>query len=156
MVQLIPMLQELGNALSFLLLAALLPVVILYISKFFRPSYPHSAKLTTYECGELPVGSSYIKFNNKFYLVAICFLVFDVEVAVLFPVLTLLRGAVLEGSNVAPVFLLSFGFLGILLVGLIYEWKKGDLDWIQDSSERRKVYLQEQALRESKAVVGVN
>ena len=65
------MLQELGNALSFVILAAILPPLILFVSKFLRPSYPYEGKLTTYECGELPKGSAYIMFNNRFYLVAI-------------------------------------------------------------------------------------
>jgi len=132
------MLQELGNALSFVILAAILPPLILFISKFFRPSYPHSGKLTTYECGETPKGSAYVQFNNHFYLVAIVFLVFDVEVALLFPVMTLFRDAVLKGGpEAAQVFLLSFGFLFILFVGLIYEWKKGDIDWIKVATNRK-------------------
>ena len=132
------MLQELGNALSFVVLAAILPVVILFVSKFFRPSFPHAGKEMTYECGEIPRGSAYSMFNNRFYLVAICFLVFDVEVALLFPVLVLFRDSLQSGEG-AAVFLLAFAFLFVLLLGLIYEWKKGDIDWVRDSDDRRKV-----------------
>jgi NADH-quinone oxidoreductase subunit A len=132
------MLQELGNALSFVVLAAILPVAILFISKFFRPSFPHAGKEMTYECGEIPRGSAYSMFNNRFYLVAICFLVFDVEVALLFPVLVLFRDSLQSGEG-AAVFLLAFAFLFVLLLGLIYEWKKGDIDWVRDSDDRRKV-----------------
>lgn len=131
------MLQEFGNALCFVLLAAVLPPAVLFVSKFFRPDYPHSGKLTTYECGELPKGSAYVMFNNRFYLVAIAFLVFDVEVALLFPVLRLFRGAVASGAA-APVFLLAFAFLFVLLIGLVYEWKKGDIDWVKDFMDRRE------------------
>src|SRR5688572_27026868 len=92
------MLQELGNAFAFIALAAALPPLILFVSKFFRPSFPYSGKLESYECGELPIGSAYIMFNNRFYLVAIVFLVFDVEVALMFPVLRLFRGAIESGS----------------------------------------------------------
>jgi NADH-quinone oxidoreductase subunit A len=134
------MLQEFGNALSFVLLAAALPPLILFISGFLRPSYPHSAKLTTYECGELPQGSAYVMFNNRFYLVAICFLVFDVEVALLFPVMMLFRESVQSGEG-APVFLLAFGFLFVLLAGLIYEWKKGDIDWVRDVLDRKAAFI---------------
>jgi len=133
------MLQELGNALSFLLLAAILPPLILFVSKFLRPSYPHAGKSETYECGEAPTGSAYVMFNNRFYLVAIVFLVFDVEVALLFPVLMLFRDALTTGEG-AAVFALSFAFLFVLFIGLVYEWKKGDIDWIRDSSDRRKAY----------------
>ncbi len=132
------MLQELGNALSFIVLAAILPPAILFISKFLRPSLPYSGKLATYECGETPKGSAYVMFNNRFYMVAIVFLVFDVEVALLFPVLRLFRSAVLENNGAGlSVFLLAFGFLFVLLVGLIYEWKKGDLDWVRDAVDRK-------------------
>lgn len=134
------MLQELGNALTFLVLAGLLPVLILGVTKYVRPSFPHAAKLTTYECGELPEGSAYVMFNNRFYLVAICFLVFDVEVALLFPVLMLFRDSLADGTS-ARVFLLAFAFLFVLLVGLIYEWKKGDIDWVKDSEDRRRALL---------------
>lgn len=132
------MLQEFGNALSFIVIAALLPPVALTLFSFFRPSYPHAGKLMTYECGEVPKGSAYVMFNNRFYLVAIVFLVFDVEVALLFPVMMLFRDAVISGQGATEVFALSFSFLFVLLLGLIYEWKKGDIDWIRDAEDRRK------------------
>lgn len=132
------MLQEFGNALSFIVIAALLPPVALTIFSFFRPSYPHAGKLMTYECGEVPKGSAYIQFNNRFYLVAIVFLVFDVEVALLFPVMVLFRDAVISGQGATEVFALSFSFLFVLLLGLVYEWKKGDIDWIRDAEDRRR------------------
>lgn len=140
------MLQELGNALSFVILAALLPPLILFVSKFFRPSYPYAAKLETYECGEEAKGSAYIQFNNRFYLVAIVFLVFDVEVALLFPVLMLFKGSIGTSAS-AAVFLLSFAFLFVLLVGLIYEWKKGDLDWVKDSQDRREALFRDGTMK---------
>lgn len=132
------MLQEFGNALSFVVLAAILPPAILFISKFLRPSYPFAGKLQTYECGEVPKGSAYVMFNNRFYMVAIVFLVFDVEVALLFPVLKLFRSSVESGSGGAQVFLLAFAFLFVLLVGLVYEWKKGDIDWVRDAMDRKR------------------
>ena len=141
------MLQELGNALSFVILAALLPPIILFLGKFFRPSFPHEAKLTTYECGELPEGSAYVMFNNRFYLVAIVFLVFDVEVALLFPILMLFREAIEIGGDTAfQVFALAFSFLGVLFIGLIYEWKTGDIDWVKDAIDRRDVLLEKEKL----------
>lgn len=122
------MLQELGNALAFIVVAAILPIFTLQVAKFFRPHHPFSAKSMPYECGEVPTGSAYIMFNNRFYLVAIAFLVFDVEVALLFPVMKLFREAALEGTALR-IFIVAFTFLTILFVGLIYEWKTGDLDW---------------------------
>lgn len=138
------MLQEFGNAFVFVLLAAILPPAILFVSKFLRPNLPHASKLMTYECGEVPKGSAYVMFNNRFYLVAICFLVFDVEVVLLFPVLSLFKSSL--GSPAAlSVFMLSFSFLVILFVGLVYEWKKGDIDWVKDSEDRRDAYLKQVA-----------
>jgi NADH-quinone oxidoreductase subunit A len=135
------MLQEFGNALSFVLLAAFLPPAILFLGKFFRPDFPHAGKLTTYECGELPQGSAYVMFNNRFYLVAIVFLVFDVEVALLFPVLTLFREAIDKGMG-AQVFMLAIAFLLVLFAGLIYEWKTGDIDWVKDFEDRKKALFE--------------
>ncbi len=135
------MLQELGNAFAFIVLAAALPPVILFVSKFLRPSFPYSGKLEPYECGEAPIGSAYVMFNNRFYLVAIVFLVFDVEVALMFPVLRLFRGAIETNMAMAwQIFTVSFVFIGILLLGLIYELKKGDIDWIKDGFERADAF----------------
>jgi NADH-quinone oxidoreductase subunit A len=133
------MLEEFGNALSFLVLAAMLPPAILFLGRFFRPSYPHAGKLTTYECGELPKGSAYVMFNNRFYLVAIVFLVFDVEVALMFPVLLWFRDSIQAGMA-TQVLLLSLSFLGVLFAGLVYEWKTGDIDWVKDAEDRRQHY----------------
>jgi NADH-quinone oxidoreductase subunit A len=130
------MIQELGNALAFVILAALLPFLILYVARAFRPSYPHTSKFVTYECGELPRGSAYIRFNTRFYMVAIVFLVFDVEVAMLFPVMTLYKDAVVSGQGLT-VFLLAFNFLIMLFLGLVYEWKVGDIDWVKDFLDRK-------------------
>ncbi|MEZ4813628.1 MAG: NADH-quinone oxidoreductase subunit A [Bdellovibrionota bacterium] len=135
------MMQELGNAFAFIALAAALPPLILFISKFFRPSFPYSGKLESYECGELPVGSAYVMFNNRFYLVAIIFLVFDVEVAMMFPLLKLFRGAVeTDGPLAWKIFALAMLFVGILLLGLIYALKKGDIDWVKDGVERAEAF----------------
>ena len=140
------MLQELGNALAFLILAFILPPAILFVSKFLRPDYPHAGKSMTYECGEAPKGSSYVMFNNRFYLVAIVFLVFDVEVALLFPVLVLFKDAVNTPQGIA-VFLLAFAFLFVLLIGLVYEWVKGDIDWVRDSEDRQRAYFEKESVR---------
>ena len=141
------MIQQFGNALAFVLLAAALPPLILFISKFFRPHFPHAGKLLSYECGEEPVGSAYVMFNNRFYLVAIVFLVFDVEIALLFPVMTVFRDSIAEGYA-GTVFSLAFIFLFILFIGLVYEWKKGDIDWIKDALIRRDQLQSEDRYKE--------
>lgn len=87
-----------------------------------------------YECGERPIGSAWIKFNIRFYVVAIVFIVFDVELAAIFPPATLFRDAVLGKTpelSAGLVFAEIFLFVGLLLAGLIYCWVRGDLEWVK-------------------------
>jgi NADH-quinone oxidoreductase subunit A len=82
-------------------------------------------KLTSYECGELPEGSAWVKFNIRFYVIALIFLIFDVEIVFLFP------WAVVYNELGLLAFIEAFLFVLILLVGYIYVWVKGDLDWVK-------------------------
>ena len=82
-------------------------------------------KLTSYECGELPEGSAWVKFNIRFYVIALIFLIFDVEIVFLFP------WAVVYSELGLLAFIEAFLFVLILLVGFIYVWVKGDLDWVK-------------------------
>lgn len=90
-----------------------------------RPSRYSEEKLTTYECGEDPTGNAWIQFNIRFYVVALIFVIFDVEAVFLLPWATVFRElgllAYVEGLI----------FIGILMVGLGYVWKKGDLAWVR-------------------------
>jgi NADH-quinone oxidoreductase subunit A len=85
-------------------------------------------KLSTYECGETPVGTAWFRFNNRFYLVAILFLVFDVEVAVVMPVLVRYTVFLRDGRGGAALAKITV-FAATLLLGLVYAAKKGDLSW---------------------------
>jgi len=84
---------------------------------------PDAEKLSTYECGFEPFDDTRHRFDVRFYLVAILFIIFDLEVAFLFP------WAVSLGEIGWLGFLSMMGFLGVLTVGFIYEWRKGALDW---------------------------
>ena len=84
-------------------------------------------KLESYECGELPEGSAWVKFNIRFYVIALIFLIFDVEIAFLFP------WAVVYQELGLLAFIEAFLFVFILLVGFAYVWAKGDLDWVKMS-----------------------
>ena len=98
--------------------------ICFYISKFpFSPSNPDPEKLSAYECGFEAFDDSRMKFDVRFYLVAILFIIFDLEVAFLFPWAVSLGNIGLLG------FWSMMFFLLILTVGFIYEWKKGALDW---------------------------
>ena len=109
------------------------------VSRIFRPKVndPNEpAKLETYECGEPAIGSSWVRFDIRFYSLALIFLIFDVEVAFLFPwarVFKTLRQAGFGGFILAEVLV----FLAILLVGFLYCWRKGDLDWMKMQSARK-------------------
>jgi NADH-quinone oxidoreductase subunit A len=90
-----------------------------------RPSRASEEKLTTYECGENPVGSAWVQFNIRFYVFALIFVVFDVEAVFLLPWATVFR----EIGIVA--YLEGLAFVAILVVALAYVWRKGDLAWVR-------------------------
>lgn len=119
-----------ANVLVFGALGILLCALMMGLGALLRPANPERGKLTTYECGEEIEGDSWINFNIRFYLVALVFLVFDVEVAFIYPVVAVFRDWVLDGRGLfALVEILVF--VGILVAGLVYVWAKGDLQWIK-------------------------
>jgi NADH-quinone oxidoreductase subunit A len=117
------MLQNYVPILIFLGVAAALGAVLVGLGFLFGPRRPDAEKLSSYECGFEPFSDSRTKFDVRYYLVAILFIVFDLEIAFLFP------WAVSLGK-IGTVGLLAMGiFLLVLVVGFIYEWKKGALEW---------------------------
>lgn len=119
-----------GNVLVFLLLGLVLAGMMLGLGRLVRPAKPEEQKLSSYECGEPPTGSAWINFNIRFYLIALVFVIFDVEVAFVYPVAVAFRHFVLEGNGLVA-FLELFVFVGILFAGLIYVWAKRDLEWLK-------------------------
>lgn len=117
------MLTEFGKAFIFILLAAIFVVFVVYVAKLIRPARPTKEKLTTYECGENPEGTPWVKFNIRFYVVALIFLIFDVEVVLLIPWALGYKAFGMTG------FLVGLIFLVLLGLGMAYEWRKGDLEW---------------------------
>lgn len=124
------MLFNLGNILVFSIVAIAFCAVHLAIGKLLRPHNPEAKKLTTYECGEPPTGSAWINFNIRFYLVALVFVVFEIEVAFIFPVAVAFREWVQNGQGLFALTEILI-FLGILVVGLVYVWAKRDLEWLK-------------------------
>ena len=110
--------------LIFILVALSLPVVGLVVGKLIRPYRPHATKLMPYECGVDPEGDARDRFSNRFYIIAILFVVFDVETVFLFPWAIIYERLALFG------FIEMLVFLGILVVGYFYVWKKGALEWV--------------------------
>ena len=117
------MLTEFGKILIFILIGAIFVPVAILASKLLRPARPTKEKLLTYECGEDALGSPWIKFNIRFYVVALIFLIFDVEVVLLFP------WALAYKNFGFPGFIVGIIFLIVLGLGMAYEWRKGDLEW---------------------------
>ena len=121
---------QFANVLVFLLLGAGTTALMLGLGWLLRPSNPEERKLTTYECGEPPSGSAWINFNIRFYLIALIFVIFDVEVAFVYPVAVAFREYVMQGRGLLALAEL-LTFVLILFVGLIYVWAKHDLEWLK-------------------------
>jgi NADH-quinone oxidoreductase subunit A len=117
------MLTEFGKIFIFLLVAVLFVVVVLFVAKLIRPARPTREKNLIYECGENPEGSPWVKFNIRFYVVALIFLIFDVEVVLLIPWALVYQNFGMAGFLVGAIFLFLLG------LGMAYEWRKGDLEW---------------------------
>ncbi len=117
------MLSHFGIILLFFIVAAMFVAGGMFSSRLLRPNRPSAEKLSTYECGEEPIGDSWVKFNFRFYVVALIFLIFDVEVVFLFP------WALVYRNLGAFAFIEMMVFLAILIAGYVYVWVKGDLDW---------------------------
>jgi NADH-quinone oxidoreductase subunit A len=117
------MLTEFGKVFAFILTAILFVIIAVIAAKLVRPARPTKEKLTTYECGENPEGSPWVKFNIRFYVVALIFLIFDVEVVMLIPWALVYQEGGILGFLVGAIFLILLG------LGMAYEWRKGDLEW---------------------------
>ncbi len=121
---------QFANVLVFFALAFVLCGLMLGLGLLLRPSNPSLGKLSTYECGEPPSGPAWINFNIRFYLIALVFVIFDVELAFVYPVVTVFRRWVAEGRGALALAEIAT-FVGILAVGLVYVWVKGDLEWLK-------------------------
>jgi NADH-quinone oxidoreductase subunit A len=121
---------DFANALVFFALGLLLCALMLGLGALLRPSNPTPNKLTTYECGEPPSGNAWINFNIRFYLIALVFVIFDVELAFIYPVMAVYRDWVTRGVG-GMALLEIVTFVAILAVGLVYVWAKGDLAWLR-------------------------
>jgi NADH-quinone oxidoreductase subunit A len=110
--------------LIFLVLATLFPIVCILLAKLIRPATPFATKLEAYECGIKAASDSRGRYTVRFYIIAILFVIFDVETIFLFP--WAVRYGNLQWFGVAEVAV----FLAILVVGYIWAYKKGALDWV--------------------------
>lgn len=127
-------LTQFATVFVFLALALAFLVVSMIVSWLLRPKAPHEAKQMAYECGEQPEGSPWIQFNLRFYLIALFFIVFDVEMIFLLPWAVAFNDMLAELGAFA--FWEMVFFIAILVLGLAYVWAKGDLDWVKGLSRR--------------------
>jgi NADH-quinone oxidoreductase subunit A len=103
-------------------------VFVLWLSRLIQPMGKAGPDTyIPYECGEVPEGTAWIRFNIRFYVFALVFIIFDVEIVFLMP------WAVVFKQLGSFAFIEGLVFIGILVVGLAYVWKKGDLEWVKPS-----------------------
>ncbi|KDE60343.1 NADH dehydrogenase [Halostagnicola sp. A56] len=112
------------------LVGLLIPLAMMAVSYLIRPSVPETSKRATYESGEVPTGGTRIRFNIQYYMVALLFLVFDIETVLLFPWAVVYLDAV-ESDAVSLLEILGpmLVFVAILLVGLAWAWRSGAVQW---------------------------
>ncbi|MGB9692524.1 MAG: NADH-quinone oxidoreductase subunit A [Candidatus Sumerlaeaceae bacterium] len=115
---------------TFFLATAAFVYLSLGVGLLLRPRKPSQEKVRIYECGEPTIGSAWIRYNIRFYTVALVFLVFDVETVFLVPVARVFRWFV-ENSAGTIALVELLGFVGVLLVALVYAWRFGNLDWLR-------------------------
>lgn len=137
-----------GLVLLFLIIGAFFALIALIIGKIFRPNHPTKEKLSTYECGEDTIIGNWGKFNIRFCLIALIFILFEVEIIFLFPWSKILTDSTLqnlESSWKIYIFTEGLLFILILVIGLAYLWKNNLLDWQFDFSTENKnqVFLSE-------------
>ena len=125
---------EFGKVLIFLIMGVVFVGFSFLLSRIIAPHKPNAMKNSSYECGEETTGSSWVQFNSRFYVIALIFLLFDVEMVFIFPWATVFSNKELIAAD-ARWGWLSFTemmiFISILLLGLVYVWRKKDLDWIK-------------------------
>jgi NADH-quinone oxidoreductase subunit A len=129
------MLSDFGIVLLFIVASMLMLSLVLGISRMLRPNKPNEEKLTTYESGEDPIGQANVQFNARYYIVALIFILFDVELVFLFPWATVFgQKQLIEQSHGwwGWFSLVEMAiFVVILAIGLAYAWGKGYLDWVR-------------------------
>lgn len=124
------MLMAYASVAAFFLVAIGFILGSMLFGKLLRPNNMYPEKLETYECGEAPVGPAWFNFNPRFYIVALIYIIFDVEIAFIYPVAAVFKRWVDQGNGLFALIEVLI-FVAILMLGLVYVWAKGDLEWIR-------------------------
>lgn len=123
---------DFGAVLVFAIVAVGFALGGITLSRILGPRFPSPEKATIYECGERPIGVAWFNFNPRFYLVALVFVIFEVDIALTFPVVAVYRKWAQASTTLAWVaFVELFLFTAILVVGLAWVWAHGDLEWVK-------------------------
>lgn len=121
---------------TFLATGAIFLALTFLVSKILRPNKPDASKLSTYECGEEALGSGQIQFNSRFFVIALLFVLFEVELIFLFPWAIVAGVETSIDSSWKLLALIEMAvFVLVLAVGLVYAWAKGHLDWIKPTTK---------------------
>jgi NADH-quinone oxidoreductase subunit A len=127
-------LSEFSEVLLYIVTGVLFVLIALLVSRFIRPSRPNAEKLSSYESGEEPVGAPWTQFNTRFYIIALVFLLFEVEIVFLFPWATIFADKDLntetQGAWEWFALLEMLVFIIVLAIGLAYAWVSGHLNWV--------------------------
>lgn len=124
------MLMAYASVAAFFLVAIGFMLGSLLFGKLLRPNNMYAEKVETYECGEAPVGPAWFNFNPRFYIIALVYIIFDVEIAFIYPVAAVFKRWVDQGSGLFALIEI-FLFVAILMLGFAYVWVKGDFNWIR-------------------------
>ncbi len=111
----------------------LIPIGMMTVSALLRPSVPETGKSTTYESGETPTGGTRIRFNIQYYMVALLFVVFDIETVMLFPWVAIYRPAIAADVPMLDLLWPMLAFVGILSIGLVWAWRTGAIEWARSA-----------------------
>lgn len=133
-----------GSILLMGIIGIVLVSVTIFLAKIIAPHKPNPIKLSTYECGEETVGTSWVQFNPRFYIIALVFLLFDVELIFLFPWATVFGNAELIAADNRWGWFTMVEmaiFIGVLVLGLVYVWVRGDLNWVKSTHIKPSVQV---------------
>jgi NADH-quinone oxidoreductase subunit A len=125
---------DFATVLIFLISAVGFSLTQLLIGSLLRPRFPNAEKSMIYDCGERPYGSAWFNFNPRFYIVALVFVVFEVEIALTIPVALVFREWVFEGMGWVALWEIV-AFIAILMTGLVWVWARKDIDWVKRIEE---------------------
>lgn len=144
------MLTEFGKALVFIILGLVFVAGGLLVAKILRPHNPTDEKTLPYECGEDPIGPQWMRFNIRFYVVALIFILFDVELVVLFPWAIVFQKLGMFAYVAGAIFIV------ILFLADFYLWGKGDLEWVRPQQQlpRLDALVDRASLRRAPAAGG--